>query len=154
MGIKIGDEDKFGYGFYDLNAKVTHVLSDKDKLSLSFYSGKDILGVYTVNRFQFQSPLRKTTQTSDTDIVWGNDNIAVGWTHVLSSRMFCTTVLGMSHYRMNTDAFSESTQINVDAKSKEIQESDVDYHSGIYDLDLSTAVEYSVSSNQMVRFGL
>ncbi|MGK0315188.1 MAG: outer membrane receptor for ferrienterochelin and colicin [Saprospiraceae bacterium] len=36
-----GNEGSTGYFFYDLNAKVNHKFSNKDRLYLSFYGGKD-----------------------------------------------------------------------------------------------------------------
>ena len=36
-----GGEGVAGYYFYDMNAKVNHKFSEKDRLYLSFYSGRD-----------------------------------------------------------------------------------------------------------------
>lgn len=157
FGIKIGEEDKFGYGFYDVNAKVTHVFSDKDKLSVNLYSGRDLLGVYYETKTTYDYPPGSQVIVNDTDIHWGNDHIAASWTHVLSSKMFCTTVLGMSHYKMKATPFQTITRresITDTLLKVTEEESDVDYRSGITDLNLTSSVEYSVSSNQMVRFGL
>jgi hypothetical protein len=36
-----GNDGTTGYYFYDLNMKVNHTFSDKDRLYLSFYTGRD-----------------------------------------------------------------------------------------------------------------
>jgi hypothetical protein len=41
LGPLSGDEARFRYLMYDLNAKITHHLNDRHKLYLSFYSGSD-----------------------------------------------------------------------------------------------------------------
>ena len=39
--------------FYDLNAKMTHRISDRDKLSLNLYSGNDKFGASSVAEFSY-----------------------------------------------------------------------------------------------------
>ena len=52
-------DDKMSYYFYDINAKVNHKFSDRSRLFLSFYKGKD--------HYSFKSKSVFSTTT------WGND---------------------------------------------------------------------------------
>ncbi|TWI77921.1 TonB-dependent receptor-like protein [Lacibacter cauensis] len=67
--------------FYDLNAKLNYELGKKDKLYLSGYFGKDILGFN--NQF-------KTN--------WGNGTGTLRWNHIFNSRLFLNTSLIFSNY--------------------------------------------------------
>ncbi|MFN8253089.1 MAG: TonB-dependent receptor [Ferruginibacter sp.] len=67
--------------FYDLNAKLNYELGKKDKLYLSGYFGKDVLGYN--NQFM---------------INWGNGTGTLRWNHIFNSRMFSNTSLIFSNY--------------------------------------------------------
>lgn len=68
--------------FYDLNAKLNYELGDKDKLFLSGYFGKDVLGV---------------GETFGID--WGNGTGTLRWNHIYSNKLFANTSLIFSNYR-------------------------------------------------------
>ncbi|MBL7741607.1 MAG: TonB-dependent receptor [Chitinophagaceae bacterium] len=70
--------------FYDLNAKLNYQLSDKDRLYLSGYFGKDVLGV------------GKTFS-----IDWGNGTGTLRWNHIFNRKLFSNTSLIFSNYKYN-----------------------------------------------------
>ncbi|MDR2954135.1 MAG: TonB-dependent receptor [Prevotella sp.] len=70
--------------FYDLNAKLSYVLSDKDKLTLSGYYGKDKLGLDKV-------------ATMD----WGNTIASLKWNHIFNSKRSSATSLSYTDYTYN-----------------------------------------------------
>ena len=67
--------------FYDFNAKLNYELGKKDKLYLSGYFGKDVLGFN--NQF--------TTN-------WGNGIGTLRWNHIFNSRLFLNTSVIFSNY--------------------------------------------------------
>jgi hypothetical protein len=67
--------------FYDLNAKANYQLSDRDRLDISGYFGRDVFKL-------------KTTFGTD----WGNTAASVRWNHVVNSRVFTNTSLLYSNY--------------------------------------------------------
>ena len=75
-----------GYFFYDLTAKLNWRLSDKDRLYLSGYFGRD---VFTFNN-------------SDLDFVfkvpWGNATASMRWNHLFSDRLFVNTTAVFTDY--------------------------------------------------------
>jgi hypothetical protein len=70
--------------FYDLNAKLNYRLGDKDRLFLSGYFGKDVMGV------------GKTF-----GIDWGNGTGTLRWNHIFNSKLFSNTSLIFSNYKYN-----------------------------------------------------
>jgi hypothetical protein len=68
--------------FYDLNAKLNYQLCDKDRLYLSGYFGKDVMGV---------------GETFGID--WGNGTGTLRWNHIFSSKLFSNTSMIFSNYK-------------------------------------------------------
>ncbi len=67
--------------FYDLNAKVNYRISQKDRLFLSGYFGRDVLGVGTSFGFN-----------------WGNATGTLRWNHIINDKLFSNTSLIYSSY--------------------------------------------------------
>ncbi|WMJ74566.1 carboxypeptidase-like regulatory domain-containing protein [Cytophagaceae bacterium ABcell3] len=70
--------------FYDLNFKADYTLSDKDRVSLSGYYGRDVFG-YSDN-FRMG---------------WGNATSSLRWSHIYNSKLHHTTTLSVSNYDYN-----------------------------------------------------
>lgn len=121
-----------GYYFYDMNAKVNYTFSDKDRLYLSFYLGRDI--------FTFTSPQNKDVNFN---VSWGNTSATLRWNHVFSSKLFSNTSLIYNRY----DLKNEFTFGSGDSKSQ-FQAS-----SGIQDWTLKSDFQYHLSNRHQVKFG-
>jgi hypothetical protein len=67
--------------FYDLNAKANYIFGDRDRLYLSGYFGRDVLG-----------------QANIVGINWGNTTATLRWNHLFSDRLFSNTSLIYSNY--------------------------------------------------------
>lgn len=86
--------------FYDLNAKANYKLGKNDRLFLSGYFGRDVLGF---------------GQSFSTD--WGNATGTLRWNHIVSNKIFSNTSLIYSDYSYNikiqsgTDNFKITSQI-------------------------------------------
>lgn len=85
--LKLTDQFKDNnLSFYDLNAKFNYYLSDKDRLFVSGYFGRDRLGLN--NRF---------------GIDWGNATATLRWNHLFNSKLFSNTSFIYSNYDYNID---------------------------------------------------
>jgi len=82
-----------GYYFYDLNAKASYRLSDKDRVFLSGYFGRDV--------FDFSG-----TNAGDPDfrIPWGNATLAARWNHVFGPKLFMNATATFSDYSFAFEA--------------------------------------------------
>jgi hypothetical protein len=83
---------KSGAYFYDLNAKVNYRLSDKDRVFLSGYFGRDIL-----NFSDIASQFRL-------NIAWGNATGVVRWNHLFSNKLFMNVSGIFSDYNFSFGA--------------------------------------------------
>lgn len=82
--------------FYDLNAKLNYKLGEKDRIYLSGYFGKDVLGV---------------GETFGID--WGNGTGTLRWNHIFSSKVFANTSLIFSNYKYNISIRSGGDQFDI-----------------------------------------
>ncbi|MBI4945785.1 MAG: TonB-dependent receptor [Bacteroidetes bacterium] len=79
-----------GYYFYDLNAKVNYRLSDKDRIFLSGYFGRDV--------FNFSNG--KTSGSAfEASMPWGNATTTLRWNHLINKKLFVNTSAVFSDYK-------------------------------------------------------
>lgn len=76
----------FDNDFYDVHFRLTHLLDRNNKLTASFYNGRDQLGLQ-VNDNNLNNRQR-----------WGNTVASLGWTHLLGSNSFVSTSVNTSSY--------------------------------------------------------
>ncbi len=78
----IGDGEFAGneYYFYDINAKINYRISDRDRLYLSGYFGRDV--------FNFTDP----GGNFKLNFPWGNSTATLRWNHLFSDKLFLNTM--------------------------------------------------------------
>jgi len=138
------EEGDTGYYFYDFNAKINHILSDRDRVYASFYSGDD--------RFYFN--LREVTgderDQTESDIGWGNITSALRWNHVWQPKLFSNFTFTYSNYDLDTRV-GYGTE---DLRENSIEEISVGYLSGINDLAGKIDFDWVPNTSHFIKFGL
>ena len=85
------------YYFYDINAKINHKFSNKDRIYLSFYSGKDVffgqLDEYnTEENILLEDGTSIDTQVFNSNtqfgLSWQNIISAIRWNHLINNKIF------------------------------------------------------------------
>lgn len=135
------------YLFYDLNAKITHHLSDNEKLYLSLYSGLDKYS--TCDKEKYDEEFSET----DNDFKWGNTNIALGWNKQISSKLYFNLIGTFTH--------NHTLQEYTDKEETEISKSVAEYtsvmrqnsQSNIYDLSIKADWEYHPDTHHKIKMG-
>lgn len=126
------------YYFYDLNFKVNHKISDKDRIFLSAYTGLD--------KFSFASGGQFTGDIGYGGYLkWGNTLGSLRWNHVFNSRLFCNT--NITYTRYNFGVGSEVKDYRNDTKQT------ANYFSGINDWAANVNFDYMPSPNHYVKYG-
>jgi hypothetical protein len=131
------DGTSFGYNFYDLNAKINHIISTKDRLYLSFYSGGDKM----LTKQKTQTDLNKTI------LEWGNILGSFRWNHLYGDKLFSNITLYSTRYRLANDFSSTFTYNNIKEKTS------ASYWSGIVDVSVKADFDYYVNQNYKMKFG-
>ena len=94
----VSEESNFsgsGYFFYDLNMKLNHRFSPKDKVFASGYFGRDVFG------------FRSQTAGFETEIPWGNAIASVRWNHLFSDKLLMSTMASFTDYQFSFKASQE-----------------------------------------------
>ncbi len=134
------------YYLYDINAKICHRFSDKDRLFFSIYTGGDKFGIQ--ENVSLTNNGKKFSESEyETGILWGNTMTALRWNHVFSKKLFGNTSVSYSSFRYNN--FSDGTQISNSVKTNYRY----DFYSGIKDWNLKTDFDYYPSNNHKIKFG-
>lgn len=126
----IGKDNAFygsGYYFYDVNMKANYKFSEKDRLYLSGYFGRDV--------FDF----RNSQRSFNARIPWGNSTATLRWNHVFNRKLFANTTLVYNDYAFSFGASQNDFSIKLS--------------SGIRDLTGKIDVDYYASPRHKMRFG-
>ncbi len=116
-----------GYYFYDLNAKVNYKFSEKDRLYLSGYFGRDV--------FDFSNG----KQSLKVNIPWGNATGTLRWNHIFSKKLFANTTAVYNDYNFSFNAAQNNFEIKL--------------ASGIRDLSLKQDFDLYSFTGHKVKFG-
>jgi len=101
--------------FVDTNGKLNFDVSPNDKLSFSFYTGKDVVVVPVVTDVEVQ-------------LRYGNETISANWTHLFSDRLFSNFTFTRSHYFSQPEFEFASTQSSQDNQVRDYSfKSDLEY---------------------------
>ena len=142
------------YYFYDLDAKLTHWVNERNRLYLNVYNGMDNLHYKHAEKQQYtlpNSPVQSTNNAS-MGMRWGNTVAALRWNHILSGQLFSNTTLAYNRYRFVTvtDLLMEERQGNTVMDKNYYS---FDYRSGMRDWVLKTDLDYFPSTRHKLRFG-
>jgi hypothetical protein len=131
MKAAIPDTSPFagsGYYFYDMNLKLNYKLSDKDRIFLSGYYGKDV--------FYFNS----REDDFKVNMPWGNGIAALRWNHLFTNKLFMNATTTFSDYRFSFGSEQDEFRITL--------------NSGIRDVGAKVDFSYFPSTRHKLKWGL
>lgn len=127
----------FGYYFYDFNAKFNYEISNRDKLYVSTYFGRDKFFVKAGSSFG-SDPI-------DAGLQWGNGTATLRWNHLYNQKLFSNLSLIYSNFIFNV--YSKIRDVTGGAGF------DLDYRSVISDFGFKYDFDYFYNNNYTIRFG-
>lgn len=116
-----------GYYFYDLNAKANYIFSDKDRVYLSGYFGRDV--------FDFANG----KQSLKINIPWGNSTATLRWNHVFNNKLFGNTTAVYNDYNFSFNAIQNNFELKL--------------ASGIRDVSLKQDFDFYPYAGHKIKFG-
>lgn len=135
-------EEYIGFYFYDLNFKANYILSQKDRIYVSGYLGRDVF-IYRTRPPKGISFGNKTKQSLD----WGNRLVSFRWNRLMSDRMFINLTAGIVGY----DIANRFTSYEPGPDSSDTYKSF--WQSSILDYIVRLDAEYKPGANHYFRFG-
>ncbi|MFV0591637.1 MAG: TonB-dependent receptor [Draconibacterium sp.] len=140
------DDEKVSYFFYDMNAKINHKFSDRSRLYLSAYAGRDKASD------EYESSFGSNYYDKyDSKLYWGNLTTALRWNYIFSNKLFANTTLTYSDYRFNVDDWSEYHSNN--GSGSYVESVYYKYKSGIEDWSAKIAFDWYPSPRHEIKFG-
>lgn len=125
--IAPNDEETPLYYFYDLNAKVNYKISENDRIFLSGFFGRDVIGT-------------NSNENENFEIYWGNKTGNLRWMHIVSPTLFTNFSLIYTNYNFNTSLIEGKNNIKVT--------------SGIQDFTLKASAEYFPNTEHTIKTGI
>ncbi len=134
-----------GYYFYDVNAKVSHTFSDRDKLSATYYMGDDVMYM----RYSDKS-------SGDFDkmgmrFTWGNIMAAANWEHQITPRLYSNLQASYTRYQYRLGQSMNARY--KDEESTYIFDQSMTYSSNIHDVTLAAQFDYAPAAKHDIKFG-
>jgi hypothetical protein len=115
------------YYFYDLNAKVNYRLSDKDRLFLSGYFGRDVFNFHSAESdFYIKVP-------------WGNATATARWNHLFTNKLFMNMSLIFTDYKFQFEGGQDNFSFKL--------------FSGITDYNAKLDLTWLPDVRHSIRFG-
>jgi hypothetical protein len=150
---RILSDDFPAYYFYDLNARITHTFSQRDKLLLSLYKGRD--RIHNTEEYDIFKSLTQISAEKIQEISgWGNIIGSLRWNHTFGSNLFANTTIAYSRYDYYTQNKDDITLQNLpDLKLIPVLGYNSDYASDISDIIIKTDLEYALSDKSKLLFG-
>jgi outer membrane receptor for ferrienterochelin and colicin len=141
-----GTNGTAGAYFYDANLKINHKFSNKDRLYLSAFSGKD-KGMIK-NEYDYISDDSTYTEKSDMGLYWGNLTTALRWNHMYGKKLFSNVSILYSNYKFSIyEKYSSLINDNT------LSEYKFEYFSGIEDISAVVDFDYHPSPSHEIKFG-
>lgn len=145
------DQVTGGYFFYDVNAKLNHIINPKNRIYFSAYLGNDKFYVDQQYDYVNGSDNKMYIEESNGDLKWGNKIMALRWNHKFGPKLFANTTLNYSDYRFSTgfglNAYEQGMENNP------VENFSFEYLSGITDVGGNMNFYYYPGPNHEIQFG-
>lgn len=115
------------YNFYDVNIKGNYTFSDKDRLFLSGYFGRD---VFIYNNSENKTNVR---------MPWGNATATLRWNHLFNDKLFMNTTLVFNDYKFKFDAQQLDFKFGIS--------------SGVRDFNAKIDLDHYASTQHKLKYG-
>ena len=139
-----GGSGDAGYFFYDVNAKINHIFSKRDRLYFSVYGGTDR---FFADRQDNDDNFRDAFNSK---LDWGNLTSALRWNHLWTPKLFSNTSLTYTRYKLGVSSEVKTE----DLLNNTMEEFSLQYDSGIYDWALRQDFDYYLNPDHFIRFGI
>ncbi|RBL92809.1 TonB-dependent receptor [Chitinophaga flava] len=144
-----GKDGAFYAYFYDVNAKINHIFSAKDRIYLSLYKGEDNLLIRTVPDTVNLDNAGRLTESSHFQLKWGNTIGGLRWNHIYNTRLFSNISLNYSQYAFRTEFGFKYTMPVVGTTSDQYGK----YSSRMENAGIKIDFDYRPMPNHSIRFG-
>ena len=134
-----------GYYFGDLNFKLTHKFSQRDKLFFSTYWGGDLLKAKNIEQLTADNK-----EKSENKIGWGNFTNSLRWNHIYNNHLFGNTTLILSRYTF----IAKDKKSLRDENEDYLENYNYRFKSGIRDFSIKSEFDWIPDAKHYLKFGM
>ena len=151
---RISKEEKIGlnYNFHDLNAKLTHIMNDRSRLSLSLYSGCDALSTNYESNWNMSNGGTDIEKTKNR-LRWGNLNAALNWNYQPSPKLMTNVTAVYTHNRANILRCDDYSYASSSTASTKKTHHENETRSTIDDIGYRAEADFRPSPRHHIRLG-
>lgn len=151
---EVGDTDSFSsntdFYFYDFNAKISHQIDEKNRLYMSYYQSKDVLGISVKSLDTFRGATRKTDLA--TGLNWVSNTAAARYTRLQDNNIFANYAVSYTRYKINS--FANLRFNSTQGSTNTSWHYNTDFSSGVQDINLLAEYDYKPSQNHHLKYGV
>jgi len=144
------DSNKLWFTFYDFNAKVSHRFNDRNKLIVSFYTGRDRF--YTLLQSTETNNGTRIFNGFESDLRWGNLIGSVKWNRTHNQKLFSSLSFNYSQYESNYGLNITSVIDSSFYYDKGVFQ--YKYRNFIRDINPKWDFEYTLDKKNTIHFGV
>jgi len=153
-----GAVDFLGYYFYDINAKLNHTFSDRDRIYVSFYKGADNMASLSssntdviIDNSATDSLITLSEQSDYININWGNTIVSTRWNRVWNNKLFSnlTATFSEFNFQLFTTGIIEFEKIGGNTSNL----NQYLFDSKIQDIALKIDYDYHPNTKHHLKFG-
>ncbi len=138
------NDTKSSYYFYDMNAKINHKFSDRSRLFLSAYNGKDHFGNMIIEESGYEN---------ESKMNWGNTIVSARWNFIFNNKLFSNTTVAFNKYKFNADTYTYNPPSSFANNTNFGNKYSADYSSGIQDWSYKIDFDYNPTPAHRIKFG-
>jgi len=142
--------NKGGYYFYDLNAKINHEINKNHHLYLSGYFGQDKASF--TDKSNYSTDSSSYSYKSKAGLDWGNAIGAIRWNYKITPKLFANTTVNYSKYMFQIYEKDENEEIKNGITTN--NSSSFVYFSGINDWTGKIDLTFLPNPNHNIKFGI
>ena len=146
-----GGSASIGYYFYDINAKINHIINQKNRIFLSFYGGEDKFYANIASRYTDRNTNTIYTNKLRSKIAWGNITSSLRWNRIINKKMFANTNFTFSRYNFVIGISQENSSNS--GNPDDYVYFEAAYRSGITDAGAKVDFDYILNPRNYIRFG-
>ena len=139
-----------GYFFYDLNGKINHKISEKNRLYFSHYAGKDKAYLDAIDNYSYDSI--SGSETTNSILKWGNIISALRWNNMPTNKLFINTTLRYSKYNFLIAFGNNNSETTNNIATS--QDFSFAYVSNIEDWSGKIDFDWMPNPDHLVKFGI
>lgn len=141
-------EEKGNFFYYDLNARLSWIAGERDRIYLILYHGNDHLRVD--GKYEYVNPQITERDRTILNATWGNTVAALRWNHLSGNRLHISTTASFNRYGTGMILDDDLQRI---AETVQNQIFNIRYDGGIRDLGIRTDFDWTPSPAHLIKFG-